>query len=223
MRYTLASMFSKDQFTIDGDGGSPLFEVRRIHGLDGNSLSLRDPAGSELASIRPRTGPTRFEVTVGSLHPITVRDKGRFGRKYCIDTPAGEMSATVGDFSPGPYELLSSEMVRANVSREGRLKKDLVIDLADGQDMISLIAIVLAIETLRDDRYRLSRVFLTSVWFSRWLTDQDRKTPSLSYAMLVTARAQAANGQASRAIRGTGRPDYEQRRLAHFQRMSRPS
>jgi uncharacterized protein YxjI len=174
MRYTLASMFSKDQFTIDDDGGSPLFEVRRIHGLDGNSLSLRDLAGNELAWIKPRTGPTRFEVTVGSQQPITVRDKGRFGRKYCIDTPAGEMSATVGDFSPGPYELLSSETVRANVSRGKRLKKDLVIDLADGRDTISLIAIVLAIETLRDDRYRLSRAFLTSVRFSGsrpWLPD----------------------------------------------------
>src|SRR5215469_729576 len=120
MRYTLASIFSKDQFTIDDDKGSPLFEVHRIHGLDGNSLSLHDLEGNELASIRPRTGPTRFEVTIGSQQPITVRHKGWFGRRYCIDSPAGEMSATVGDFSQEPYDLLSSETVRANVSRGRR-------------------------------------------------------------------------------------------------------
>jgi hypothetical protein len=83
-----------------------------------------------------------------------VRHKGWFGRRYCIDTPAGEMSATVGDFSQEPYELLSSETVKANVSRGRRLKKDLAIDLADSKDAIPLIAIILAIETLRDDRYQ---------------------------------------------------------------------
>jgi uncharacterized protein YxjI len=155
MRYTLASMFSNDQFTIDNDEGTPLFEVRRIHGLDGNWLSLHDLEGKELAAIRPRRGPTRFEVTVGGQQTITVRHKGWFGRSYCIDTPAGEMSATVGDFSQRPYELLSSNTERASVSRALRkFKKSLAIDLADGQDAVSLIAIVLAIETLRDDRHQ---------------------------------------------------------------------
>ena len=34
------------------------------------------------------------------------------------------------------------------------MKKNLAIDLADAQDEISLIAVVLAVETLRDDRYQ---------------------------------------------------------------------
>jgi len=152
MRYTLASIFSKDQFTIDGDGGSPLFEVRRIHGLDGNSLSLRDLEGKELASIRPRTGPTRFEVTVGSQQPITVRHKGWFGKRYCIDTSAGEMTATVGDFSRKSYEILSSGTVKAIVTREFICQQNLTIDAPAEGDAVSLVAVVLAIETLRDDR-----------------------------------------------------------------------
>jgi len=42
MRYTTASKWSKERFTIDHDDGNPQFEVVRIYGLDGNSLSLRD-------------------------------------------------------------------------------------------------------------------------------------------------------------------------------------
>lgn len=105
MRYTMASKWSKERFTIDDDEGKPQFEVLRIYGLDGNSLSLRDLGDNELAAIRPRTGPTRFEITVRSQPLITVRHKGWFGKKYFIDMPTGEMSTKVGDFSRKSYDL----------------------------------------------------------------------------------------------------------------------
>ncbi len=152
MRYTTGSKWSKERFTIDDDTGKPRFEVLRIYGLDGNSLSLRDPGGNELAAIKQRTGPTRFEIIVINQQPITVRHKGWFGKRYCIDIPVGEMSATVGDFSRKNYGLLSFGTVRATVSREFIRQLNLTIDLADGEDEVSLIAVVLAIETLRDDR-----------------------------------------------------------------------
>ncbi len=154
MRYTTASKWSKERFTIDDDEGKPQFEVRRIYGLDGNSLSLRDMGDNELAAVRPRTGPTRFEITVRSRQLITVRHKGWFGKTYCIDTPAGEMGATVGDFSRKSYDLMSSGMVRATVSRQFIRQQNLTIDLPDGEDAVSLVAVVLAIETLRDDRHQ---------------------------------------------------------------------
>jgi len=59
MRYTTASKWSKERFMIDDDEGKPQFEVRRIYGLDGNSLSLRDMGDNELAAVRPRTGGAR--------------------------------------------------------------------------------------------------------------------------------------------------------------------
>jgi hypothetical protein len=108
MRYTMASKWSKERFTIDDDEGKPQFEVLRIYGLDGNSLSLRGLGDNELAAIRPRTGPTRFEITVRSQQLITVRHKGWFGKRYFIDTPIGEMSTTIGDFSRKSYELIGS-------------------------------------------------------------------------------------------------------------------
>jgi uncharacterized protein YxjI len=152
MRYTTASKWSKEKFTIDDDEGKPQFEVVRVYGLDGNSLSLRDLGDNELAVICPRTGPTRFEVIAEGQPSITVRHKGWFGKRYCIDIPAGEMTATVGDFSRKSYEILSSGTVKANVTREFIRQQNLTIDLPDKGDAVSLVAVVLAIETLRDDR-----------------------------------------------------------------------
>jgi uncharacterized protein YxjI len=152
MRYTTASKWSKERFTIDDDEGKPQFEVVRIYGLDGNSLSLRDLGDNELAAILPRTGPTRFEVSAEGNQPITVRHKGWFGKRYCIDTSAGEMTATVGDFSRKTYEILSSGTVKAIVTREFIRQQNLTIDAPAEVDAVSLVAVVLAIETLRDDR-----------------------------------------------------------------------
>lgn len=152
MRYTATGICSKERFTIDDDAGTPQFEVRKIYGLDGNSLSLRDLEGKELAAIRPRTRPTRFEIATGIDQPITVQHQGWFGRRYSIDTPAGEMTATVGDFSRQSYELISYRIAKAAVSRKSIRQQNLTIDVADYVDAVSLIAVVLAIETLRDDR-----------------------------------------------------------------------
>lgn len=152
MRYSTASQWSKERFTIDDDEEKPQFEVVRIYGLDGNSLSLRDLADNELAAIRPRSGPTRFEVVTKGTQSITVRHKGWFGKRYCIDSAAGEMTATVGDFSRESYEILGSGTVKANVTREFIRQQNLTIDVPDDGETVSLVSIVLAIETLRDDR-----------------------------------------------------------------------
>jgi len=44
VRYVIAGKWSRPRFTIEDDEGKTQFEVVRIYGLDGNSLSLRDPA-----------------------------------------------------------------------------------------------------------------------------------------------------------------------------------
>jgi len=62
------------------------------------------------------------------------------------------MTATVGDFSRKSYEILSSGTVKANVTREFIRQQNLTIDVSDDGDAVSLVAVVLAIETLRDDR-----------------------------------------------------------------------
>ena len=45
-------------------------------------------------------------------------------------------------------------MVRATVSRQFIRQQNLTIDLPDGEDAVSLVAVVIAIETLRDDRHQ---------------------------------------------------------------------
>jgi hypothetical protein len=62
------------------------------------------------------------------------------------------MTATVGDFSRKTYEILSSGTVKAIVTREFIRQQNLTIDAPAEVDAVSLVAVVLAIETLRDDR-----------------------------------------------------------------------
>jgi uncharacterized protein YxjI len=152
MRYTAECKWTAGRFTIGDKADTPQFEVVRIDGLEGNIVSLLSPEGDKLAVITPRYGPTRREIAVADQQPITVRHHGWFGRRYDIATPTGGMSATVGDFSGADYEITSSGAVRAFVSRQRMRQRNLTIDVADSEDAISLIAIVLAIETLRDDR-----------------------------------------------------------------------
>lgn len=152
MRYTADCKWTRGRFTINDKADTPRFEVVRTDELDGNHVSVLSPEGDKLAVITPRYGPTRREIAIADQQPITVRHHGWFGRRYDIVTPVGEMSATVGDFSGAGYEITSSGAVRAAVSRQLMRQKNLTIDFSDSEDAISLIAIVLAIEILRDDR-----------------------------------------------------------------------
>jgi uncharacterized protein YxjI len=152
MRFTAVIKWSRERFMIEDDAGKPQFGVQKIYGLDGNSLSLRNLDDIELAAIKECSGPTRCEITIGDDQPITVRHQGWFGRKYSISTPAGEMSATVGDFSLQSYELISFGTAKATVSRQLIRQGHITIDMADGENEVPLLATVLAIETLRDNR-----------------------------------------------------------------------
>jgi len=65
------------------------------------------------------------------------------------------MTATVGDFSVKSYEVAGHGIARVNVSREFIRQQHLAIDLADNEDPVSWLAIVLAVEALRDDRRQI--------------------------------------------------------------------
>jgi uncharacterized protein YxjI len=143
---------SKERFTIDNDAGTPVFEVHKIYGLTGNSLSLRSPGGGQLALIEPGNSPTRFEISAEGHPPTTVRHHGWFGRRYDIQTPTSQMTATVSDFSKASYDLTSLGTVVATVSRPFIRQQSLTIEITESANAVALIAVVLAIETLRDDR-----------------------------------------------------------------------
>lgn len=152
MRYTANCKWTTGRFTINDKADTPQFEAVRIDGLEGNIVYLLSPERQKLAVITPRYGPTRREIVVAGQSPITVRHHGWFGRRYDIATSTGEMSAVVGDFSGADYQITSSSAVAATISRQPMRQRNLTIDVADSEDAISLISIVLAIEVLRDDR-----------------------------------------------------------------------
>jgi hypothetical protein len=151
MRYTADCNWTSGRFTINDKADTPQFVMVRTDRPDGNIVSVLSPEGDKLAVITPRYGPTRHEITAVGQQPITVRHHGWFGRRYDIATPMGEMSTILSDFSAADYAITSFGTARATVSR-GPRQRNLTINLADSEDAISLISIVLAIETLRDDR-----------------------------------------------------------------------
>jgi uncharacterized protein YxjI len=148
MRYTMDGKWRREQFAISDGAGVPQFRVTRIYGLDGNSLSLRDLQDRELAAIRPRSGPARFEVERDGHEPVAVRHRGLLGKKYAIAAPAGEVTVIVAE----EYLLTSAGTVRATVLRGMVREQNLTIEIADGEDAAGLLAVILAIETIRADR-----------------------------------------------------------------------
>jgi hypothetical protein len=108
-------------------------------------------AGEELAGIARRHGPARFEITADGQSG-TVRHLGWFGERYSITTPAGELTATVGNASRPGYELTGSQNVRASVSRQFARQQELAIEVADGEDAATMLVIVLALGALREDQ-----------------------------------------------------------------------
>lgn len=151
MRYTADCNWTSGRFTVNDMANMPQFQVIRTDTAEGNIVSVLSPAGDKLAVITPRYGPTRQEITVTGQPPITVRHHGWFGRRYDIVTPMGEMNAILSDFSAADYAIAGFGAVRAAVSR-GPRQRNLTLNLPDTAEAISLMGIILAIETIRDDR-----------------------------------------------------------------------
>lgn len=152
MYYAADCNWTSGRFTINDMAGTPRFTVVKADRPDGSTfVSVLDPAGDKLSVITCRYGPTRQEITVGDRETITVRHHGWFGRRYDIVTPAGEMTTILSDFAAANYEIKSSGIVRAAMSR-GPRQRNLTIGMADGEDPVPFISMVLAIETIRNDR-----------------------------------------------------------------------
>jgi uncharacterized protein YxjI len=137
------------RFAITDDTGTPQFEVNGKFALT-RKLSVCDMAGTEVAAISRQGWATRYRI-VADGQETTVSPRGFFGRRFEIDSPAGQMEAH-GNFSGRQYAITSGGMPAAAVSQLRTFREQFAVEVADGQNTVLMLAVVLAIETIRDAR-----------------------------------------------------------------------
>lgn len=142
-----------ERFTIMDDTGAPQFEVQGRFGFT-PKMSFRDNLGAEVAVVSQRAFSSKFEIqAAGGVGITTVRPRGFFGARYEIDSPAGMMEAR-GNFSGRNYAVTRAGATVATVSQQRTLRERFAIEVADGENTVLMLAVVLVIETIRDQRRR---------------------------------------------------------------------
>jgi uncharacterized protein YxjI len=138
------------RFAITDETGLPRFEAEgRIS--SSRRLILRDQAGLEAATIGKRSGFGRtFEVQVGP-QLITVRSAG-FWRSRVEVTLPGDQLQVVGNISRRQYLVGRGGAAAASVAHQRSWRERFTVEVADGEDAVVMLAIVLAIERIREER-----------------------------------------------------------------------
>lgn len=151
MRYLMSSKWSLiEQFVIADDSGTPVFDVRGNFGITHN-LSIRDQSGQELATLKKSLLTTKHEIFVGGQHVADVRHEGIFGEHYEIDSSFGLLTAK-GSFGGWDYSISRGGQTIATISQQLSFREKFTVDIATGENDVFLIAVVLAIDAIHDER-----------------------------------------------------------------------
>ena len=149
MEFVMSSRWSLlERFEITDGAGSPQFEAR---GHLGSRITLHDPHGQEVADIRKHVLTDAHEVFVGDQRVAQVRHAGIFGDRYDIESAFGTLNAR-GHFDGGDYTVSRDGMLVARMVRRFSLREKFAVDVADTENQVFLLALVLAIEAIHDER-----------------------------------------------------------------------
>jgi uncharacterized protein YxjI len=140
-----------DRFAITDESGMPRFEVQGRLALS-RQLSIRDAAGAEVAVISRRGWAPRYEIVAGGI-TTTVRPRGFLGNRFEVLSPGIAMEAR-GNFSGRQFAITANGVQAAAVTQLRTFRERFAVEVADGQDAVLMLAVVLVIETIRDDRRR---------------------------------------------------------------------
>jgi uncharacterized protein YxjI len=149
MQYVMSSKWSlMPRFEITDGSGTPQFEAR---GHLGSQITLHDSHGQEVADIRKHIFTDTHQVYVGGQQVAQVRHAGIFGDKYDIESAYGPLQAR-GRFDGGDYTVNRGGAPVARMMRKFSLREKFAVDIADDENQAFLLAIVLAIEAIHDER-----------------------------------------------------------------------
>jgi uncharacterized protein YxjI len=139
-RFAITDANGAEQFAVEGR----LAFTRR--------LSVRDTTGAEVAVITRRGLAARYEILADG-QPTTVRARGVFGQRFEIDSPAGRLEAR-GNFSRRQYVITRGDNQAAAVKQLRTFRSQFDVEVSETEDPVLMLAVVLVIETVRDDRRR---------------------------------------------------------------------
>ena len=122
---------------ITDDTGTERFEVQGPRGFSGK-LSIRDPAGAEVAAISRRGLATRYEIRTGG-ELTTMRPRGFAGRRFEI-------------VSGRQYSVTRNGAPAAAVTQLRTVRERFAVEVSESEDPVLMLAVVLVIETIRADR-----------------------------------------------------------------------
>jgi len=149
MEYVISSRWSLlERFEITDGAGTPQFEAR---GHLGSQITLHDMSGQEVADIRKHLMTDTHEVYVGGRQAAQVRHAGIFGEKYDIQSAFGYLNAR-GTFGGGDYTISRDGTPVARMVRQFALREKFAVDVADNENQVFFLALVLAIEAIHDER-----------------------------------------------------------------------
>jgi uncharacterized protein YxjI len=156
MRYVMSNKWSlTEHFVITDDSGNPQFDVRGNLGLT-QRLTFRDESGREVAEIRKHLMTTTHDILIGGQRVAEVRHTGFFGEHYEIDSSFGQLTAK-GSFTGWDYRISQGGQVVASISREFAFREKFLVETVDGGNDIFILAIVLAIDSIHDERRERER------------------------------------------------------------------
>jgi len=149
MEYVMSSRWSlMERFDITDPSGATVFEAR---GHLGSRISLLDSNGQEVAEIRKHMMSDTHEVYLGGQRVAQVRHAGIFGDRYDIESGFGRLEAR-GRFDGGDYTISRGGAPVARMKRKFSLRERFAVEVADDEDQPFLLAIVLAIEAIHEER-----------------------------------------------------------------------
>jgi len=131
-------------FHVDG-------KVLSLH----NTLSIRDPNGNEVAQVRKHLvslTPT-FEITRQGQEVAEVRKKlfTPFVDRFTIDIPGPDDLHVTGSLFEHEYTVTQAGETVATISKRWiSLTDTYAVDIAPGQDVVVLLAAVLALDLVED-------------------------------------------------------------------------
>lgn len=139
-----------EHFVITDDSGTPRFDVHGNLGLT-QHLSFRDQSGQELAVIKKHLVTTKHEILVGGRRVAEVHHEGFFGEHFEVESSMGRLKAK-GNFAGWEYSIDHDHRRIADIRRELALHEKFSVQIADGEDDVLILAVVLAIDAIHDER-----------------------------------------------------------------------
>ena len=135
------------RFAVTDETGASHFEVHGRFTL-ASKLSVCDATGTEVAVI-VRQGLRRYQILAGGQE-TTVSARGFLGRSYDIDSSGGLLQAR-GNFSGGQYSITRDGVPAAAVTQLRPRREQFAVQVTQVEDAVLMLAIVLVIETIRDN------------------------------------------------------------------------